>query len=414
MKRNILGAFPTESVILHKASGEIIDNIDALVESDKFFIDDADIVIEEGDFFERNLPNGSKEYYRVTDRGFYKGMHEIPDHYQTSVEKVSASVMERGLAFNGTQTVDGETMMGQKQHKVFISHSSEDKDYMVAFVELLEDIGMPDGSIVCTSVPGHGIPGGAKIYDWLREQFTDCDIRVIYALSKNYYASPASLNEMGAAWVTKASSNLMLLPGFHFDDIRGCIDRTEVGIELAGEESELKYRLDELKDVILSEHSLPAITSARWERHRDGFIRAVNEIATGKQEEESERQSIIEQKNEETTETQKIPIDIVILVTYTADADGRIMKSSSISSVSGIDFSIDGESIMKEDSNREAARWEEAMDKMLSWRWLKRVPSKKCEIYSLTNEGYKMADLFKKQMEIDTSKDFRETLSCYE
>lgn len=37
--------------------------------------------------------------------------------------------------------------MEVKPHKLFISHSSKDADYMVALTEMLEDIGMPDGRL---------------------------------------------------------------------------------------------------------------------------------------------------------------------------------------------------------------------------------------------------------------------------
>jgi len=47
------------------------------------------VPIEEEDIIERTLPTGSKEQFVVIDRGFYKGMHGIPDHYQVKVEKVS-------------------------------------------------------------------------------------------------------------------------------------------------------------------------------------------------------------------------------------------------------------------------------------------------------------------------------------
>lgn len=39
-----------------------------------------------------------------------------------------------------------------KKNKVFISHSNKGVEIVKAFVELLEDIGMPEDSIVCTSV----------------------------------------------------------------------------------------------------------------------------------------------------------------------------------------------------------------------------------------------------------------------
>ena len=42
-----------------------------------------------------------------------------------------------------------------KKNKVFISHSNKGVEIVKAFVELLEDIGMPEDSIVCTSVPGY-------------------------------------------------------------------------------------------------------------------------------------------------------------------------------------------------------------------------------------------------------------------
>lgn len=56
----------------------------------------------------------------------------------------------------------------EKEHKLFISHSSDDKEYMTALIEMLESIGMTNDSFVCTSVPGYGIPGEGVIYDWLR------------------------------------------------------------------------------------------------------------------------------------------------------------------------------------------------------------------------------------------------------
>jgi hypothetical protein len=69
----------------------------------------------------------------------------------------------------------------------------------------------------------------------------------MFALSHNYYASAASLNEMGAAWVTKASDTLLLLPGFKFSEIEGCVDPREMGISFGMDDSELKHRLNGFK-----------------------------------------------------------------------------------------------------------------------------------------------------------------------
>lgn len=86
--RSILSAFPTEKLKLVKMDGRSIENIEALVEPKKIFVEDASIIIEEGDMFERKLKNGATEYYEVLDRGFYQGMHGIPDHYQVLYKRL--------------------------------------------------------------------------------------------------------------------------------------------------------------------------------------------------------------------------------------------------------------------------------------------------------------------------------------
>ena len=175
-----------------------------------------------------------------------------------------------------------------KEHKFFISHSSDDKEYMTALIEMLESIGMTNDSLVCTSVSGYGIPEGDDIYDWLREQFVNCDLRVLFALSKNYYKSEACLNEMGAAWITKATYSMLLLPGFGFGDIKGCINSKRIGISFGSSEEELKHRLNELKDKLVSEHNLQTILPIRWESHRNKFINTVREISERKKKDAEE------------------------------------------------------------------------------------------------------------------------------
>ena len=85
----LFSGFPTEKVRIIKQDSSVIDDVKALVQSKMVFVDDGTIDIEEGDIIERTIPSGSKEQYLVIDRGFHKGMHGIPDHYQIVVEKQS-------------------------------------------------------------------------------------------------------------------------------------------------------------------------------------------------------------------------------------------------------------------------------------------------------------------------------------
>ena len=73
-----------------------------------------------------------------------------------------------------------------------------------------------------------------------------------------------------------------MLPGFKFDDIKGCIDKNTAGISLDSEDKLLKARLGGLKNSLISEFHLNPVLDIDWEEYRDQFIREVREIAKSK------------------------------------------------------------------------------------------------------------------------------------
>ncbi len=78
-----------DMVALQKQNGEKFENIQANVQSNMIFIDDAQLPIEEGDKLLRTLPNGLTESYIVVDRGFNEAFIDFPAHYQVKVRKSS-------------------------------------------------------------------------------------------------------------------------------------------------------------------------------------------------------------------------------------------------------------------------------------------------------------------------------------
>ena len=75
-----------------------------------------------------------------------------------------------------------EQEMPQKSPKVFISHSSQDKYYVSCIVYFLEDIGLTQEQLFCSSIPGYGIPLDEDIYDYLKQQFQEHNLHVILVL----------------------------------------------------------------------------------------------------------------------------------------------------------------------------------------------------------------------------------------
>lgn len=131
-----------------------------------------------------------------------------------------------------------ETELGiqdmQEDKKILISHSSSDKVYGIALVNLLRGMGLKKNQIIFSSNDLYGIPLGADIFDFLRENINE-KIFVIFMLSDNYFDSVACLNEMGAAWVAKNDYEIMATPEFDFSSKKfkdSCINIRQNGMKL--------------------------------------------------------------------------------------------------------------------------------------------------------------------------------------
>lgn len=78
-----------------------------------------------------------------------------------------------------------------------------------------------------------------------------------------------------------------------------------------------------------------------------------------------------------------IPVDSAFLLVYAADGDGQILKIRTLGSPTQIFTS--GKQFMADNSKRESARWEEALDRLIEWGWVKAV-GYKGEIFELTGQ----------------------------
>ena len=155
--------------------------------------------------------------------------------------------------------------------RIFISHSSDDIDYVKPFVELLESLGLNQKTMFCSSVKGYGIPIGRNIYEYLKAEFTDKNILVVMIMSNNYYESEPCLNEMGATWVMSKEYITILVDDFEFGQIKGCVDPKKIGFKITD-----AARLDEFKDKLVEGLGLALSFDYDWEAIRDNFITQIS------------------------------------------------------------------------------------------------------------------------------------------
>lgn len=258
-------------------------------------------------------------------------------------------------------------MPKQKNPKIFISHSSKDIEYVARLVNLLDGMGLDQTQVFCSSLPGYGIPIDTNIFDFLREQFLEYDLHVIFVHSANYYQSPVSLNEMGAAWALKNTVTSVLLPGFDYSQMAGVVNNKDIAIKLDSEEHDLKDKLNQLYDKIAGEFNLTKKSSIIWEQKRDAFITDIQQLP------QLDSNRTISEEAERLLET-------------AANHDsGQILKTEDTSgtSIQG------GMTVMNENvSQREAARWEAALDDLLRIGYITQA-DKKGQVFKVTDSGYK-------------------------
>ncbi len=145
----MLSSFPREKVKLIKRSSVVIEDIDAVVQSDLIVIDDASLDIEEGDTIERVLPTGKSEYYLVLDRGYFAAHGRFPAHYQASVRKQSSIDLDKGKnVVNNYNIGTAEKInINSTDNSVTYNVSSEDRALMETLKMVAKELENKDAII---------------------------------------------------------------------------------------------------------------------------------------------------------------------------------------------------------------------------------------------------------------------------
>lgn len=175
-----------------------------------------------------------------------------------------------------TETEESKQSISSRTNfkKVFISHSSRDKEVVEEIIDLLETIGLEPNQIFCSSFEGYGIELGQDFLQRIKEEL-DNEVLVLFILSENFYQSPVCLCEMGATWIKTNQHIPILIPPFDFDDVKGVIPLTQ-GFKINDE-----MKLNSFKQKIESDFSLSnSVDFTSWERKRDRILKRVNEKIT--------------------------------------------------------------------------------------------------------------------------------------
>ncbi|MBR5982351.1 MAG: toll/interleukin-1 receptor domain-containing protein [Bacteroidales bacterium] len=192
---------------------------------------------------------------------------DIKDEIKLCIAYLDSLIKVNNMEQQTKEQLNGVTNMSPM---VFISHSTDDKNFAEALVELLESLGLNNTNLFCSSVCEYGIRLSSDIYETLRDLFSKHKLFVIFIHSPRYYKSPISLNEMGVAWFLKTDFCSFLTTDMEFSDMKGVVKNDNISIKVNAEDA--KDRLTQLKEKLIKVFELKDIDSITWERKRKSFF----------------------------------------------------------------------------------------------------------------------------------------------
>lgn len=148
-------------------------------------------------------------------------------------------------------------------HKIFISHSSEDKHIIDEFVDkiLRLSCGFNTSDIIYTSRQSTGVNLGDGIPQFIKSNLETASL-VLFMISPNYRRSEVCLNEMGAAWALDKKIVSILLPNVSFDNL-GWLTSLDKAIKIDDSEG-----LDKLASMLCRKE----LDISDWNRQKGAFI----------------------------------------------------------------------------------------------------------------------------------------------
>ena len=213
----------------------------------------------------------------INDKSHYfKFREEIQSELQDCIAQLKAFIKADAMKEEVKSARTEDSFKANKTPMVFISHSSKDKEFAEALVDLLESIGLDNSNLFCSSVPEYWIGLSQDIFESLRKLFHDHELYVIFIQSPRFYDSPVSLNEMGAAWVLKNDYCSILTKDMTREQMRGVVDGSTIFIKV--DSSEAEARMNELKNTMIQKFNLTDISDTTWERKRSSFLRSVKAL----------------------------------------------------------------------------------------------------------------------------------------
>ena len=210
----------------------------------------------------------------VSERDWYtKEINEALAKLDSFIQRIGFRLKEGAIKEETAHQLKSDS---GKTPMVFISHRSSQVQFVTALVELLEKCGFTSDNLFCSSVPGFNIGLDEDIIETLRKKFIHYNLYVIYVFSTDFFKSAYCLNEMGAAWALQVKNSIIVTRDMDETKIDGVVSKTKARVSFKETDLQLKTRMIELRDKLLSFANLPKVADVNWTRYYEKFITDTN------------------------------------------------------------------------------------------------------------------------------------------
>ena len=296
--------------------------------------------------------------------------------------------------FAEKEVAQGKAKQGAEKgrNSIFISHRGVDATVADMIKDFLVSTGIPNDKVFCSSLPGNDVH--EKIGSEVRHRLRESAINVLI-LSKDYYESAYCLNEAGVAWYLEEAVAIPFgLPEINHEDMIGFFD-SDYKLRRLDNDGDISYLYDNAKERLHVPDVKHSVITREIQKLRERYAQYL--LARNVDPETME-----EQVTQETT-TVELRKDICILLVYAAaDKNGQILVTNGITRTAPA-FSTHGFEFTVEDSARESARWKAAVEQ-LERLGLIEAENYERTIFTVTDQGFKVADLAVEKWSIDTGK----------
>ena len=251
--------------------------------------------------------------------------------------------------------------------KVFISHRSIDVDVARLLVELLRKaLNLKSADILCTSVDGYRMPGGASVDETLRAKVHDAEL-LVGIITPTALKSAYVMFELGARWGAEKPMIPLLASGATPEHLGGPL----AGLNAldASQIAQIHQLLEEA-----SQHLSVDLEKA------SSYAANVEELAKSA----VTQSSPLEQEPANANTVQLSEDAKELLIEATNDQTGYIEAALGIVETNGKQFG-------ERRNPRSEAKWKAALEKLLDQDLIDDI-SGQGEVFKVTDSGYKLVD----------------------